>query len=223
MVRIIDFQATEPVQRVNQIRPIRIPHSSRNLELATLSIRIPRRDAFRNQVQLTTTVGVRGVSDTSQLIFRIFRDGREIFRAQQGVEADLNSEQNYIVNFQAIDMDLGEGSHLYQVTAENITFGAEAVVVGPISFSALVVDPPEDRERDFDRGRSSRRSSSRDRNRSTGRNRNRSSSSDMMRSSSSEDRGRNRNRNRRRSRERDRDRSRGRNRRDNDWDYTIPE
>jgi hypothetical protein len=96
MVRIIDFQATEPVQRIGQIRPIRIPHSSRNLELATLSIRIPRRDAFRNQVTLTTTVGIRGVSDTSQILFRIFRDGREIFRAQQGIEADLTSEQNYI-------------------------------------------------------------------------------------------------------------------------------
>jgi hypothetical protein len=206
MVRIIDFQATEPVQRIGQIRPIRIPHSSRNLELATLSIRIPRRDAFRNQVKLTTTVGIRGVSDTSQILFRIFRDGREIFRAQQGIEADLTSEQNYIVTFQAIDMDLSEGSHLYRVTAENITFGAEAAVVGPISFSVFVVDPPEDRDRDFDRGR----------------NRNQSSSREQNRTSSSDDRDRNRNRNRDRSRDRDRDRNRDRVR-DNDWDYNIPE
>ncbi len=210
MVRIIDFQATEPVQRINQIRPIRIPHSSRNLELATLSIRIPRRDAFRNQTKLMTTVGIRGVSDTSQILFRIFRDGREIFRAQQGLEADLASEQNYIVTFQAIDMDLGEGAHLYQVTAENITFGAEAVVVGPISFSVMVVDPPEDRERDYDRGRNRNRSAGNDRNRS---------SDDRLRSSS-DDRDRSRNRERDRSRERNRRRSRGR---DNDWEYNIPE
>ena len=90
-------------------------------------------------------MGVRGVTGTSQLLFRIFRDEKEIFRAQEGVESDPTSEVNYIVTFQAIDMDVRKGTHLYQVTVENITNGAEAAVVGPISFSGLAIAPSERR------------------------------------------------------------------------------
>ncbi|MCM2532919.1 exosporium protein C [Neobacillus pocheonensis] len=147
MVRIIDYQATEPLRKVNNNSPIAIPHSPRRIVLASIRISIPRRDANKNHVELIATVGVRGVSGTSQILFKIFRDGKEIFRAQEGVESDPTSEVNYIVTVQAIDTNVGQGSHLYQVTAENITIGTEAAVVGPISFSGLAV-APDDRDRD---------------------------------------------------------------------------
>lgn len=147
MVRIIDYQATEPIRKVNNNNPIAIPHSPRRLVLASIRIAIPRRNANNNHVELIATVGVRGISGTSQILFKIFRDGREIFRAQEGVESDSGSEVNYIVTVQAIDTNVGQGSHLYQVTAENMTNGTEAAVVGPISFSGLAVSP-DDRDRD---------------------------------------------------------------------------
>lgn len=158
-MRIIDFQTTEPLSRVNNNRPIPIPHAPRNLVLATIRLSIPREDANKNQVELIATVGVRGLMGTSQLLFKIFRDGREIFRTQEGVESDPASEVNYTVTFQAIDRNVGAGTHTYQVTVQNITNGTEAAVVGPISFSGLAVDPdqdPDGRNRDRDRERERR-------------------------------------------------------------------
>ncbi|MDR4947073.1 exosporium protein C [Neobacillus cucumis] len=143
MFRIIDFQATEPIRKVKNNKPVSIPHSPNLIVLTTINITVPRRNANNNSVELIATVGVRGVSDTSQILFKIFRDGKEIFRAQEGIEADPTSEVNYIVTFQAIDMNLGQGTHLYELTAENITNGTEAAVVGPISFSGLAVAPDD--------------------------------------------------------------------------------
>lgn len=143
MVRIIDYQATEPFRKVNNKNPVTIPHSPNLIVLTTISITVPRRNAYKNSVELIATVGVRGVSGTSQILFKIFRDGKEIFRAQEGIEADPASEVNYIVTFQAIDTNLGKGTHFYELTAENITNGTEAAVVGPISFSGLAVAPDD--------------------------------------------------------------------------------
>jgi hypothetical protein len=139
MVRIIDYQATEPIHKVNNNDPMAIPHSPAHIVLASIRITIPRWDAIKNHVELIATVGVKGISGTSQILFKIFRDGEEIFRTQEGVESDPTSEVNYIATFQAIDTNVGQGSHLYQVTAENITNGTEAAVVGPISFSGLAI------------------------------------------------------------------------------------
>ncbi|NHM33417.1 exosporium protein C [Neobacillus terrae] len=147
MFRIIDYQATEPIRKVNNNNQVAIPHSPKRIVLASIRITVPRRNANKNSVELIATVGVQGVSGTSQVLFKIFRDGKEIFRAQEGVESDPTSEVNYIVTIQAIDMNVGQGTHLYQVTAENITKGTEAAVVGPISFSGLAV-APDDWDRD---------------------------------------------------------------------------
>jgi hypothetical protein len=147
MVRIIDYQATEPIRKVNNNNPIAIPHSPRRIVLAAIRITIPHRVAKNNHVELIATVGVRGVSGTSQILFKIFRDRKEIFRSQEGVESDPESEVNYIVTVQAIDTNVGQGLHLYEVTAENITNGTEAAIIGPVSFSGLAV-APDDRDRD---------------------------------------------------------------------------
>jgi len=83
-------------------------------------------------------VGVRGVTGIAQILFRIFRDGKEIFNTQQGIES-AGSEQNYAVTFQAEDRNVRSGTHVYTVTAENRTANTRADVVGPISFSGLAV------------------------------------------------------------------------------------
>ncbi len=214
MVQIIDYQATEPVRKVNQIRPRNIPHSPKKVVLATIRITIPRNNANNNHVELIATVGVRGVTGTSQLLFKIFRDGKEIFRSQDGVESDPTSEVNYTVTFQAIDMNVGQGTHTYQVTAENITNGTEAAVVGPISFSGLAI-APSDKDHDSDRDRNTSRdritSRDRDRDRDMERNtsRDRDRDRDMERNTRRDrDRDGDMERNTRRDRDRDRDRDR---------------
>lgn len=139
MFRIIDYRATEPISMVNNNNPIAIPHSPQRIVLASICINIPRRNKHENRVELIATLGLRGLIGTSQILFKIFRDDVEIFRAQEGIESDPESEVNYIVTFQAIDKNVGRGNHLYQVTAENMTPGTEAAVVGPISFSGLAI------------------------------------------------------------------------------------
>jgi hypothetical protein len=137
LVRVLDKAAVQPRSRFNLARSTIIPRSPQRLRLASITIRIPV-NSQPNRVELVTTVGVRGVTGIAQILFRIFRDGREIFNTRQGIES-TGSEQNYAVTFQAIDTNVRTGNHVYTVTAENLTRNTRADVVGPISFSGLAV------------------------------------------------------------------------------------
>lgn len=137
MVRILDFNAVQPRNKFNLSRSFIIPQSPKRVSLAAIRIAIPAHSRS-NRVKLVTTVGVRGVTGIAQILFRILRDGREIFNTQQGVESS-GSEQNYVVTFQAIDANVRSGNHVYTVTAENLTRNTRADIVGPISFSGLAV------------------------------------------------------------------------------------
>lgn len=137
MVRILDFNAVQPRNKFNLSRSFIIPRSPKRVSLATIRITIPV-NSRPNRVELITTVGVRGITGIAQILFRIFRDGKEIFNTQQGIESS-GSEQNYAVTFQAIDTNVRSGNHVYTVTAENLTRNTRADIVGPISFSGLAV------------------------------------------------------------------------------------
>lgn len=137
MIRLLDKQAVEPRRTFNLAKSVIIPRSPARILLATIRIRIPA-NAQPNRVELVATVGVRGVTGIAQILFRIFRDGKEIFNTQQGIES-AGSEQNYVVTFQAIDKNVRAGNHVYTVTAQNLTPNTRADIVGPISFSGLAV------------------------------------------------------------------------------------
>ncbi|MDR0267786.1 exosporium protein C [Paenibacillus sp.] len=136
MVRILDKAAVQPRSRFNLSNSMTIKRSPSRL--ATVRIRIPVSNAQPNRVELVTTVGIQGVTGIAQILFRIFRDGVEIFNTQQGIESAA-SEQNYAITFQAIDKNVRSGSHVYTVSAENLTANTRADIVGPISFSGLAV------------------------------------------------------------------------------------
>lgn len=138
LVRILDKAAVQPRRRFNLANSFIIKRSPNRSRLATIRIRIPALNAQPNRVELVATIGVRGVTGIAQILFRIFRDGVEIFNTQQGIES-TGSEQNYAVTFQAIDKNVRAGNHVYTVTAENRTANTRADVVGPISFSGLAV------------------------------------------------------------------------------------
>lgn len=135
--RILDKAAVQPLRRFNLANSFTIRRSPARSRLATITLRIPA-NAQPNRVDLVATVGVRGVTGIAQIRFRIFRDGREIFNTQQGIES-AGSEQNYAVTFQAEDRNVRAGAHVYTLTAENRTANTRADVVGPISFSGLAV------------------------------------------------------------------------------------
>ncbi|ANC08357.1 MULTISPECIES: exosporium protein ExsC [Bacillus cereus group] len=134
---IIDYQATQPLSKTGETT-FAIPSSPNKAILANLKLRIPSRDSRNNRVELIATIGVDGITGTSQVLFRIFRDNIEIFNTQVGFES-TDSEQFYVQTFQAIDQNVGSVTHEYSLTAENLTSGASAEVVGPLSFSALAI------------------------------------------------------------------------------------
>ncbi|HFJ9270881.1 exosporium protein ExsC [Bacillus cereus] len=137
MTHIIDYQATQPISKTGETT-FAIPASPNKAILANLKLRISSRDSRNNRVELIATIGVEGITETSQVLFRIFRDNIEIFNAQVGIES-TDSEQFYVQTFQAIDQNVSSGTHEYSLTVKNLTSGASAEVVGPLSFSALAI------------------------------------------------------------------------------------
>jgi hypothetical protein len=140
-IEIRDYKAIQPRNRTNTQNVAVIPHSPRRLRLATIRLTVPRSTmtSRRNTVELLATVGVRGVLNIAQLVFRVFRDNVEIFRTQQGVESAA-SEEFYTIAFQAIDLNPRLGTHRYTLTVENATANTTAQVVGPVNFSGKVIE-----------------------------------------------------------------------------------
>lgn len=142
MVQILDYQATEPLSVFNPNNAFPIPQAPFKVLLASIQINIPATASRSNRVELVSTIGVEGITNISQIVFRVFRNGREIFNTQDGVES-AGSEINYVFTFQAIDSNLTAGANFYQLTAENVTPNTQANVVGPISFSGLAIKTPK--------------------------------------------------------------------------------
>ncbi|MED2126532.1 exosporium protein ExsC [Bacillus thuringiensis] len=115
-----------------------IPYSPNKVILANLKLRISSRDSRNNRVELIATVGVEGITEISQVLFRIFLDNIEIFNTQVGIES-TNSEQFYVQTFQATDQNVSSGTHEYSLTVENLISSASTEVAGPLSFSALAI------------------------------------------------------------------------------------
>lgn len=138
MTHIIDFQATQPRNKTDAGQATLILHTPQKNKVAQLRVNIPHRDSRDNTVELIATVGVEGITNIAQIVFRIWRDTTQIFNTQVGIES-TGSEQFYAITFQAIDQNLKSGNHVYTLTAENITPDAEAAIVGPVSFSALAI------------------------------------------------------------------------------------
>ncbi|MFJ6209704.1 exosporium protein C [Lysinibacillus sp. NPDC092081] len=138
MAQVLDYQATEPLSTFNPETAFPIPQAPFRVLLASIQINIPGTASRNNNVELLASVGVMGVTNIAQLVFRIFRNGKEIYNTQNGAES-AGSEQNYVFTFQAIDSNLTAGANFYQVFVENITPNTQANIVGPINFSGLAI------------------------------------------------------------------------------------
>jgi hypothetical protein len=138
-VNILDFNETVPARTAGEILPIIIPTSATPQTLASVTITLDANAPLNNRVELNGSVGIAGTGSVSQIIFRIFRDGKQIFVTQQGVQTA--QEQFYIVRFVAPDFNVPIGLHQYALTVERSTGGATASVAGPITFSAMALGP----------------------------------------------------------------------------------
>jgi len=136
--KILDYKASVPNSNTSTAL-IPIPASPTNVQLADLGLFLSSPVPMPNRVRLIATIGIHNLSnDVVQVLFRVFRDGNEIFNTQQGLE-DGFSERNYTVSLQALDFNVSSGFHKYTLTAEGLTLGD--VVIGPITFTGLAIGP----------------------------------------------------------------------------------
>lgn len=82
------------------------------------------------------TIGIRGNAGTFSVLFRILRDGQEIFYAREGIESGF--EQFAITTLQTIDGGAAPGLHGYQLAVEKLAAGLSATVIGPLNLSVTV-------------------------------------------------------------------------------------
>ncbi|KFN01398.1 hypothetical protein DJ93_5295 [Bacillus clarus] len=71
MTHIIDYQATQPINKTGGTT-FAIPASPNRAILATIKLRISRRDSRDNRVELIGTVGVKGITDIAQFFLEFF-------------------------------------------------------------------------------------------------------------------------------------------------------
>ncbi|MBP1905483.1 hypothetical protein J2Z32_002113 [Paenibacillus turicensis] len=113
---------------------IPIPTTPAGQGIALVRVPIPA-NRPTNNVQLNATVGLQGVVGIPRILFRIFRDGREIYYALQAVETDF--ENVSLTSLVAADVNVPPGVHDYILSVEIQNAGAQATVIGPIVFTAL--------------------------------------------------------------------------------------
>lgn len=138
--QILNYKASEPSNATGGIAAIPIPASPANTVLADLGIFLAPPAPQPNRVRLIATVSLQTTAiGVDQILFRIFRDGNQIFNTQQSVDF-VGFENFYTVSMQAIDFNVSSGFHVYTLTVERLT-GTNTVVVGPITFSGLAIGP----------------------------------------------------------------------------------
>lgn len=112
---------------------IPIPQTPAGVGIAQVNVTIPTAPTL---VEVKATIGIRGDAGVGSVLFRIFRDGQEIYYARHGIESGF--EQFYLVTLQAIDGGAAPGLHGYQLSVEKLTAGLSATVIGPLNLSVAV-------------------------------------------------------------------------------------
>ncbi|SFS59496.1 hypothetical protein [Marininema halotolerans] len=136
---ILDYAASVPANTTFSASII-IPTAPNRLQLASIGIFIPTTAGGANRVELTTSVGLlRNIFGSSgTVLFRILRDGNEIFNGLQTTSSGAPPGFASVVpTFETIDFDVPAGFHVYSVTVESILF--DNSVIGPITFSGTAI------------------------------------------------------------------------------------
>lgn len=133
MAELLDHVVNVPTPITNGAA-INVPQTPAGQGIALVRVTIPA-NRPANKVQLDATVGLQGITGIPRVLFRIFRDGQEIYYAVQAVETDF--ENVNLTSLIAADVNVAPGVHDYVLSVENLVAGTQAIVIGPIVFTAL--------------------------------------------------------------------------------------
>jgi len=144
MVTILDYKASVPDNRSGIVGAV-IPQTPQQQALADLGLFLqPYTEPGTNKVILKASVGVEATQPlfNNNLIFRIYRDGFEIYNFIVGVGVPTAGlPAYYLFTFEAVDEAVPSGFHIYllRVSAAINTAQSSVRVSGPITFSGLAV------------------------------------------------------------------------------------
>ena len=134
MANIYNYNATVVTPITNGVA-INVPQTPAGVGLAEVRVTVPH--ITPNYVELKATIGVQATLVTGNVLFRIFRDGVEIYYALKSI--GLTTEPYALVTLQAIDLNAPAGSHGYTLSIVKFTAGLSATVIGPLNLSATVI------------------------------------------------------------------------------------
>jgi hypothetical protein len=144
---ILDYKASVPSSFFGGTPAMTIPQTPTQLQVADLGVFLPEStpSSINNNVFLFADVGVRNLGPlfNNAVVFHIYRDGREIFNTNVGLQSPnmipVTATSDYNITFSTIDEQVPFGFHVYQLTVQAIiqTAQSTAQVVGPITFSGL--------------------------------------------------------------------------------------
>jgi hypothetical protein len=140
---ILDYKASVPSSFFGGTPAVTIPQTPTQLQVADPGIFLPQitSSSINNNVFLFADVGVRNLGPifNNAVVFHIYRDGREIFNTDIGLQIPGVVTSDYNIAFSTIDGQVPFGFHVYQLTVQAIiqTAQSTAQVVGPITFSGL--------------------------------------------------------------------------------------
>ena len=112
---------------------IPVPQTPAGVGIAQVNVVVPSAPSL---VEVKANIGVRGDVGNGSLLFRIFRDGQEIYYARQGIESGF--KKYYVLTLQTIDGGAAPGLHGYQLSVEKLNAGFTATVIGPLNLSVAV-------------------------------------------------------------------------------------
>lgn len=128
---IVTYNATSVTPITGGVQ-IPIPQTPQGVGLVTVIASVP---SIPNTVELKASVGIQGTTGTGSVLFRLFRDGQEIYYSRQGIES--GEEQFALVGIQALD-NAAPGQHAYTLSVEKVDAGLTVSAIGPVNLSATV-------------------------------------------------------------------------------------
>lgn len=139
VVNLLAAASSIPSRTAGGILPISVPITPQVAVLASANLTLPNDSPLNNRVELNATIGIAAILNIPQVIFRLYRDGTQIFASQQGLQNA--AEQFYVIRLITADFNVPPGTHIYSLSVEVTSQNEPAAVAGPITLSALAFGP----------------------------------------------------------------------------------
>jgi hypothetical protein len=137
---LLDYNASVVTPITNGVS-IPVPISPAGVQIAGTSVYIdPAVPAhFPNKVELKATIGFDIDLDSPNILVRIWRAGTEIFYALAEFDNFVSDIDNAVISLHTVDINVPAGTQNYQLIVENQDDNSQAIVIGPVVFSAMAI------------------------------------------------------------------------------------